>query len=199
VLSMALQSADVIALERIGTSLREVAVYGLAALFARPLGMIPAALGRVLFREIATGDAQTPAGAARLLRWTVVTCGAIAVALAVVVPVIVRAAYADSYDAAVPVTEVLLVGVVFSGLWAALSTINVAMQRPDRAVAISATGAGVAVCALLTLIPRFGALGAAWAMNLAYAGGVAVGLWQLYGPRRLRRQRPTHARLQDLA
>jgi O-antigen/teichoic acid export membrane protein len=197
VLSMALQSADIIALERIGANLREVAVYGLAALFTRPLAMIPAAFGPVLFREIATADRQSRVAATRLLRWTLASCGVIAAALAVVVPMVIRFAYGPNYQAAIPVAEVLLAGVVFNGLWTALSTINVAMQHPDRAVMISASGAGVAAVALPVLIPRFGALGAAWAMNLAYAGGVAVGLWQLYGPQRSVTPHLSQKRLED--
>ena len=182
ILSMCMQSADILILERFGASLSEVAMYGLAALFARSILFVPGALGRVYFRELAEGAMgrayEKPA--IRLLSVVSAVSIILSVLIAVCVPLLVERFYGVEYLGSVPILRVMCVGIAFNGLWSALSTINTAINKPSFAVAMSVGGVCTSIAFLVMLIPTYGSIGAAWAMNAAYAAGTAIGLWLLY-------------------
>lgn len=191
ILSMGMQSADVLILERLGASLSDIAIYGLAALFARSVLFVPGAMGRVYFQEIAEGSSRGDytKPACQLLGNVVGICVILAVLMATCVPAIIRLFYGEEYSSSIPILEVMCAGIVFSGLWSALSTINIAINRPSFAVAISFSGVCTSVVLLALVIPLYGPIGAAWAMNAAYIVGSCVGLWLIYGEHQ-RRMRP---------
>ncbi len=182
ILSMGMQSADVLILERLGASLSDIAIYGLAALFARSVLFVPGAMGRVYFREIAEGssrgDYMKPV--CRFLGSVGGICVIVAVMVATCIPTIIRWFYGEEYSSSIPILEIMCAGIVFNGLWSALSTINIAINRPSFAVAISFAGVCTSVALLTSLIPLYGPIGAAWAMNAAYAVGTGIGLWLLF-------------------
>jgi O-antigen/teichoic acid export membrane protein len=183
ILSMGMQSADILILERLGASLSDIALYGLAALFARSVLFVPGAMGRVYFREIAEGSSRGDytKPAYHLLGSVVGICVTLAVIMATCVPAIIRFFYGEEYSSSIPILEVMCVGIVFNGLWSALSTINIAINRPSFAVAISLSGFAMSLVLLVLLVPSHGTIGAAWAMNAAYIVGSCVGLWLIYG------------------
>lgn len=185
ILSMGMQSADVLVLERLGASLSDIAFYGLAALFARSIQFIPGAMGRVYFQEIAEGSSRGnhTKPACHLLGSVVVICVILAGIMATCVPFIIRQFYGAEYSSSIPILQIMCGGIVFNGLWSALSTINIAINRPSFAVAISFGGVCTSIALLALLIPHYGSIGAAWAMNAAYAVGVVIGLWLLYSTR----------------
>ena len=193
VLSMAMQSADTIALERFGGSLSEVALYGLAALISRSVLFLPGVVGRVYFREIAEGAVQGSLWKpiTQLLTSVTVLCAVLALAIAILIPPLIEHFYSQAYSASIPVLRVMCLGIAFNGLWAALSVINVAINKPTYAVTISLAGASTSIGLLVILIPSYGAIGAAWAMNAAYIVGSCVGLWLIYGEHQ-RRMRSKH-------
>jgi len=182
ILSMGMQSADVLILERLGASLSDIAFYGLAALFARSILFIPGAVGRVYFQEIAEGSLHNvhKKPITHLLGIVAGVCAILAVIMATCIPAIIRLFYAEEYSSSIPILEVMCGGIVFNGLWSALSTINIAINRPSFAVAISFGGVCTSIALLALLIPLYGSIGAAWAMNVAYAVGVVIGLWLLF-------------------
>ncbi len=192
-LSMAMQSADIIALERFGGSMPEVALYGLAALISRSVLFLPGVVGRVFFREIAEGAVQGNLWKpiTQLLTSVVTLCAVLAIAIAVLVPPLIEHFYSQDYSASIPVLRVMCLGIAFNGLWAAISVINVAINKPTYAVTNSLAGASMSIGLLVILIPSYGAIGAAWAMNAAYIVGSCVGLWLIYGEHQ-RRMRLKH-------
>ena len=182
ILSMVMQSADIIALERFGGAMSDVALYGLAALFSRSVLFLPGAIGRVFFREIAEGATQGASWRpiAQLLMTVAGLCIALTVAMVLVVPTLIETLYSRVYAASIPILRVMCLGIVFNGMWAALSLINVAINKPHFDVVISLIGASTSIALLFILVPHYGAIGAAWAMNAAYFVGSCIGLWLIY-------------------
>lgn len=188
ILSMVLQSADIIALERLSGDMTEVAVYGLAALFGRSLMVLPGAIGRIYFRKIAESVSNGDGGwkeISHMLLVTIVLCLLISLFLYIFVPVIIEIFYKNNYFASIEILKIMCVGVVFSGLWSALSVINVASKKPSHALIISLVGVVTCLISLAILIPKFGAKGAAWGMNCSYALGSVVGLSMLFKKNRI--------------
>lgn len=183
ILSMLMQSADIIALERLSGHMSQVAVYGLAALFAKSVMFFPGAIGRVYFKEIAessTDSTKVWGLVNHLLIATIMLCILMAVIIYIAVPIIINVLYHDRYSDSIPVLKIMCIGITFSGLWAALSVVNTAMKQPRIAVVISITGVVVSFILLGALVPKFGAVGAAWAMNGGYFSGSLMGMWLLF-------------------
>jgi O-antigen/teichoic acid export membrane protein len=183
ILSMLMQSADVIALERLRGDMTQVAIYGLASLFGKSVLFLPGAIGRVYFRDIAESaidNVRLRRAVSHLLLATAGLCVAIALAVFLFVPYAIHLMYGAKYYNSIPVLNVLCIGIVFNGLWSALSVINIAMKNARAAVMISTIGVIVAIGLLYLLIPAYGAMGAAWGMNAAAAAGSLVGLWLLF-------------------
>ncbi len=185
-LSMLLQSLDVILLERISKNLSSIAAYALASQFARALLFVPGVLGRVYFRQIANAAYDRNELLFHLRRFVIRTtllCGGGAIGLGALAPPAIQLVYGQAYAECLSVLRIMCVGAVISGLWSALSVINVAIKKPSYSVATSATGVVVGAVCVSVLVPVFGASGAAWAMNLAYLCGVSVGAVLLLRPR----------------
>lgn len=187
ILSMLMQSADIIALERISGQMSQVAVYGLAALFAKSVMFFPGAIGRVYFKEIAESSADGTKVwklIDHLLLATTMLCILMAAILFIAVPIVIDALYHDRYSDSILVLKIMCIGITFSGLWAALSVVNIAMKQPRIAVIISVTGVVTSFILLGALVPKYGAAGAAWAMNGGYFAGTLMGMWLLLQIRR---------------
>jgi len=180
ILSLALLSADVILLERITHDMATVANYGVALLFTSACAFIPATLGRVYFKDVAPNDRQGHRKRKEYLVAITATAIAFTFGLYYLGPMLIGLFFGDEYSLGQSIIRVMALGVLFSFLWNALSVINVAGGKPKNSVRISAAGSGVGLAALFLLIPEYGGMGAAWAMNSAYASGVAMGLWLLF-------------------
>lgn len=176
---MTMLASDVIILERLSENQREVAIYGLAALFARSTLFLPAALSRVYFREIAEYSITVEERATRILKLLLLSAGvsvAISVAVFVVGPILIEGLYGDRYMDSIPLVRIMTVGILLGSLWSAISTVNVAIKAPGNAARISAVGAVTSILYLTMFVPQWGALGAAWAMNGGWFSGVLLGL-----------------------
>lgn len=183
ILSMLMQSADIIALERLSGHMSQVALYGLAALFAKSVMFFPGAIGRVYFKDIAecsTEGTKVWKLVDHLLLATTIVCILLAVILYIVVPMIINTFYHDRYSGSIPVLKTMCIGITFNGIWAALSVVNTAMKQPRIAVIMSITGLVSSFILLVVLIPIFDAVGAAWAMNVGYFSGSMMGVWLLF-------------------
>jgi O-antigen/teichoic acid export membrane protein len=174
-LSMAIQAADLIALERLGGGMKDLATYGIAALFAKSTVVFPNSIGRVYFVKIAREGPDMWQAILRLILAVTGVCIGLAAFCDVIVPVLLQKLYGEKYAGAHEILRVMLLGVLFSGLLSAISTINVALKSPMSAFLISVLSSVGCVAALVLLIPLYGAIGAAWAMNLTYMIGVLTG------------------------
>lgn len=184
-LSMLLQSLDVILLERISKNLSSVAAYGLASQIARALLFVPGVLGRVYFRQIANAANDRNELLFHLRRFVIRTtllCGGGAIGLGILAPPVIQLVYGQTYAECLSLVKILCVGAVISGVWSALSVVNIAIKKPSYSVATSATGVLAGALSVGALVPVFGASGAAWAMSLAYLCGVIVGTTLLLRP-----------------
>jgi len=182
-LGILVQVLDVILMERLSGDLVQVAVYGLAAQLSKAVLLLPAAMGSVFFRDIAgaqRGGSSMWGHANRFLLAGAAACIFAAVAVWILGPEAIRYLYGDQYAGSIPVLKVMCLGIVANGLWTLLSVTNTAIGRPSYSVAIAATGLLVAIPLLVLWIPAFGAMGAAWAMNVAFGVGAVVGLLSLF-------------------
>lgn len=179
ILSMLMQSADIILLERITKDPRQVAVYGLASLFAKSVLFVPAVMGRLYFREIANPANSLDA------KWKVIwgllysSLGlGLILALGVVGigPPMIESLYGKDYENSITVLGVMSLLIPLFSLWGSLSTINIALKLPGNALRISAAGVTSCILMLTLLVPIWGPVGAAWALNGSYLTGVIVGV-----------------------
>lgn len=183
-LSTAMLSGDVILLERLSHDSRAIGHYGLAVLFSRPLALVPSTLGRLYFKDIASSvrnARQQWEMIHRLLKFTLGISGLLAVSVFVFGGSLVRILYGEEYVDSVQVLQILSIGIIFSSLWSALSTTNIALKRPSYSVVTSLAGLVMAAAMFIMLVPSAGAVGAAWSMNAAYLFGCVVGgalLWR---------------------
>lgn len=183
IMSMLIQCADLIFLERHGASMESIAGYSMAALFTRSAMLFPTALGRLYFRDIARAGPDSALSKMRqLLGQTIAICAVIAVAVRFLVPTILNSVYGDKYSAAYSVLDVMVYGIILNGVWGAISVVNVALSRPGHSLVVSAVGFVVCVVGLWFLVPTQGVVGAALAMNLAYLAGVGAGLFLMFSP-----------------
>jgi O-antigen/teichoic acid export membrane protein len=177
-LSLVLLSADMILLERISHNMVEVAQYGMALLFAKTALVLPVVVGRVFFIDIANDDTNT-----KKVHFLALV-GLLGLLLGATIwwvgPWLIRVLYEGNYTMAAQVLKVFCVGFVFTFLWHGLSVVNIAEGKPKAALIISLTGSIVGLSMLIMLIPYYGAIGAAWSMNMANLAGVLVGLLLLY-------------------
>lgn len=181
-LSTVMLSGDIIVLERLTHDSKAVAHYGLAVLFTRPLALVPATLGKLYFKEIASTEGiptQQWETISRLLALSLVVCSLLALAVFTFGGALLSRLYGAEYQASIPVLEILSVNIVFSGLWSALSTTNIAIRKPSFSVITSVAGLIAATIMFLVLIPSTGALGAALGMSVAHLVGCGTGLFLL--------------------
>lgn len=182
VLSLVLLSADIIVLERISGDMVEVAQYGLAAFFVKATMIVPNSIGRIYFKQIANGfgDGTQQKYIKEFIVLVVVVCVAMAISLFFLGPWIISLVYGEQYGHAAKLLGYLCIGLVFMGLWQAISMINIAVAKPGRSVTVAFVGAITGMGLLLLLVPDYGGEGAVWAMNIAYTSGVVVGLFMIF-------------------
>ena len=182
-LSTVMLSGDIIALERLTRDSREVGQYGLAVLFSRPLAFIPAALGKLYFKEIASRGRDVERQWDSIGRLLMLTLGASSLFASLIFffgESILRILYGTQYQAGARVLEILSVSIIFSGLWSAMSTTNIALKEPSFSVMTSIIGLIVGASMFALFVPTAGAAGAAWSINTAYSTGCVIGLALLW-------------------
>ena len=182
-LSTAMLSGDVIMLERLTRDSREIGHYGLAALFSRSLAFVPATLGRLYFKDIASGacdEGRRWKSIGRLLKLTLGVSCVLALLVFTCGRPILRTLYGTEYKDSIRVLQILSPGIIFSGLWSALSTTNIALKKPSFSVMTSTVGIVIAAALFVILVPSTGSVGTAWSMNAAYLSGCGTGLALLW-------------------
>jgi O-antigen/teichoic acid export membrane protein len=178
-LSLTLMSVDIVYLEYVTHNLPMIAHYGLAQLFAKAPLFLATTISRSYFKEVSV-SADPRKKIMEFLLLTTLVSAVVALAVYLVCPLLISSFYGAEYEAAGAILKVMALGIIFNFLWSAISTITVAQGRPSMAVKVSSVGAITGALLLYFLIPHYHALGAAWAMNIAYATGVMTGLYLVF-------------------
>jgi O-antigen/teichoic acid export membrane protein len=166
--------------------LDDVGVYSIAMQAAEALWLISAAIATAV---TAPAVHETEAGARRLiaraaLRGLLYTAGAGAV-VGLAAPFVIPLLFGEDFSGAAAPLALLLPGIVLYGPVTILVVyLSVRRGRPRLSLAVSVASMLVTTTAALTLIPRFGAEGAAVASTIGYAAGAGLA-WLLFS--RLRR------------
>ena len=179
ILSLILMSADVILLERLTGDLSVTANYGMAQLFAKSVLFLPSTIGRVYFKDIAAANS----GSKKIVEFLSINIALgliITAILWTVGPLFIKHVFGSDYFQATQLLKIMALGTVSSFLWNCISTINVATGKTAASALISSIGAVFGLTLLLWGIPHYGAVSAAWAMNIAYSAGVFVGLYLIW-------------------
>lgn len=193
-LSTVMLSGDIIVLERLTRDSRAVGHYGLAVLFTRPLALVPSTLGKLYFKEIASTECNPTRqweSISHLLVLSLAICSLLALAVFAFAGPLLSRLYGAEYQDSIPVLEILSGSILFSGLWSALSTVNIAIRKPSFSAITSVAGLAAATIMFAIFVPSAGAIGAAWGMTVAYLTGCGTGvvlLWRKWRQQNLARQ-----------
>lgn len=158
-------------------------IYSVAALVAELLWHLPASLSPLLVYSSA--DPVAPRArderAARAVHLSVVTTAGAAVLLVVAAPRLLPRVCGQEYTGAVAPLLALLPGTVVYAAGAVLAGDFIGRGRPSWNAQASLLTLAVNLVAAVLLIPRAGAIGAAWAATAAYTVG---GAWMVVRFRR---------------
>jgi O-antigen/teichoic acid export membrane protein len=147
--------------------------------------LLPRALGQVILPRVASlgldaGDQH--AVAQKGLRHAVILTTGTALVMAVLLP-LVPLLYGKDFGATVPLAEALVPGVAVAGLTSVMAPLLVAHGFPKDVTALGVGGLAIACCFYASLIPLFGAWGAAVSSTISY---VILGLLYAWALRRRR-------------
>lgn len=155
----------------------QLGFYAIAASFAELPMTVVAVIRDLTFTFSAKDD--DPALAARACRLTLLVmipmCALFIVSTPLLLPLLFGAAFAP----AVPMTELLLIGSVFSAITAILGSGLMGAGCAGLRSLIQVAGAILTTILIFLLVPTYGGIGAAWATTLTYAA-LAAGTVFLY-------------------
>ncbi len=165
----------------------EVAVYAVAVGVGNRIRTVPIAVASAVYPQVAEAtEAQGAALAAQATRHTVVWVVAALVGVALVAPALLPLFFGATYAASVAPLWVLLPATGLASITLVLGRWFQAVDRQGVNVASQGVSVGLNVGLNLWLIPRYGALGAAWATLASYAlqaGWVWVAFMRVSGCR----------------
>ncbi len=155
-----------------------VGVYSVAMLVGELLWHLPGALSPVLVYSSADPAAECARDrlAARAVRLGLGATAIAALPVAILAGPLLPRLFGAEYAPAAPALRALLPGIVAYAAGAVLAGDFIGRGRPAWNAHASALTLGLNLLAGLLLVPRHGAVGAAWASTLAYTGGAA---WML--------------------
>ncbi len=172
ILNMVTLRLDQILLGWLGTT-AAVGLYSIGVSLSEGLLLATTAVGLVVFIDSAKGERATPFK--RKLGLTVLASCAAAALLALVAGPLVQLLFGDRYDAAAPLTRILVVGTPGLVITRLVTNRLAGGGRPGTASIYALVTLGVTVVLDVILIPSHGATGAAWASAIGYnAGGLTA-------------------------
>jgi antigen flippase len=143
-------------------------LYTVALSAARPGDFFSGPIIMVLFpRACALDSASAVALTARATRITTALLFISAIALIATMPILLPLFYGAAFVSAVPVAQLVVVSVALNGIVAVMAQAFMANGRPGVFGAIQMLGLATIVPTMLILIPRFGLIGAAWALIIS--------------------------------
>jgi O-antigen/teichoic acid export membrane protein len=167
--------------------------YAVASKFAEVLRLPSLSLSWVLYPRFAKDDAaQAESRARRLIPRAGLLTVAGAVPLALTAGFIVPAVFGEDFRPAIVPAQILLLGLSIEGIAGVITAFLYGRGRPG--LNSLATGGGLVLTVVLDLllIPRFGAVGAAWASTVAYLSttGMLIVWFRIVSRTRDRRHEP---------
>lgn len=188
--------ADVLMLQKM-RSAAEVGFYSIGVSITEQLWLIPFTIGLVLMSRTAN-DTDNPGAAQRtalLLRIGIILGVIGSIALWVLAPLLVPVIFGKPYLASVPIIQSILPGIVIFIIFRLLESHLAGKGKPYLALWALIPSLILNIGLNLWLIPRYGAIGSAWATNISYASATIVyvaiylrtmntTLWELFVPGR---------------
>jgi O-antigen/teichoic acid export membrane protein len=99
---------------------------------------------------------------------------------------IVRLLFGSQFDATAPILAWLIFGKVGAAMISVVFVLLIVAERPGSSVALAAAMLAAALGGHVLLVPRFGAIGAAWVTAALEAGGAFASLLIVYAVSRVR-------------
>jgi O-antigen/teichoic acid export membrane protein len=165
-------------------------VYAVASKFAELIRIIGMALTYVFYPKFARdGETRAIEQCRRLLPRAGLLTPAVMVPLWITAGVVIPAFYGSAFEGAVTPTRIILFGLAFDGVAGIITGTLYGIRRPGLNSCAMGAGLIVTVVLDLTLIPRFGATGAAIASAAAYtttAAALVVFFWWVANKARTR-------------
>lgn len=150
----------------------ELGVYSVAVRLTEAWYFIPMAIAGSLFPDIvrarASGDAAFEAALLKLYRVMALVSYAVAIPTTLLAGPVIHLAFGDAYARSVPILQVLVWSFLWTSLGVARSQFLTAMNWAKIHLVTVTLGAATNIALNLLLIPRYGALGAAYATFVAY-------------------------------
>lgn len=184
----------------------EAGYYAVAIAITTALGVLPSALGSVLFPRLASysggaaDESRRRALEDRAIRHTVLIVVLGAALLAVAIPLLTEPIFGAEFGPAVSPALLLIPGAAALGIAVTIYSSLAGRGRPDYAMRIALMTTPLAIGLYFLLIPEFGAEGAAIGSDIAYifsAGLAVISLRRLTGPEPRRRVLPGRGELRD--
>jgi O-antigen/teichoic acid export membrane protein len=143
--------------------------YAVASKFAELLRLPSLSFFWVLYPRFAQEtDVQAEVRARRLIPRAGVVVAAAAVPLALVAGFVVPTVYGEAFRPAIVPAQIILLGLSAEGIAGVITAFLYGRGRPGLNSIATGVGLFATVILDLVLIPRFGAVGAAWASTVAY-------------------------------
>jgi O-antigen/teichoic acid export membrane protein len=146
----------------------EVGFYDVAVSMAETIWYISTAAATVLAPRVASDEAGSDETTGRVSRIVAVTSLLAAIVLAIAAPPIVRILFGTAFQPSVAGIWLLLPGVVTLSVARVLSSYLLGRNRQVVDLVASLAGLAATIALDLTLIPRYGFAGAAFASSIAY-------------------------------
>lgn len=186
----------------------EAGYYAVAIATASALGVLPAALGTVLFPRLASlsGDRVDEARSREVqdqaIRHTLLILAVSSALLAIALPLLTEPVFGSEFGPAVVPGLILIPGAAALGLAATLYSALAGRGRPEIAMRIALLTTPLAIGAYFLLIPELEAEGAALGSDIAYIASAvlaALALRRISGPGQggLRAVLPGRSELRD--
>jgi O-antigen/teichoic acid export membrane protein len=159
----------------------DVGIYSVALRLATVVVILPSLAPRVLIPEfswlVGSGNLDALRSTYRnACRYTALIGVPIAVGGAALADIIVPALFGATYEAAVPIASIVLLGGLAGGLASPVIAVVLSVRRPGVVAALVAGVAATNIGLDLLLVSRWGALGAALATVASQVAGVSITL-----------------------
>ena len=182
VVSMLLQSAPVIALDRLCGQMDLIGYFGLGILFVNASMFTLHTINLVYFKQMAEA-VDNPSvfwiKALKLLGLGVVVCLLVMLGVNVAGPWLIHIIFGHEYDPSIHILRISSLSILLFGIWTIISMLNVVIKQPRFSLIVSVTGVSAGALMLWLTVPVYTITGAAWSMNTAYAVGSITGIIQL--------------------
>lgn len=164
-------TADVLYLDHILKDAQQVGCYGVASLTANALMLLPGAIGATALPYISERSLEFEK--AYSLGWVVVKKTALLMLPLIMViflfsPILMTGVLGDKYATAGILLQILVPGIFAGALLTIAGTFLLSIGRTDLTFYGNLVGLGFNIGLNLILIPKFGAIGAAWTATATY-------------------------------